>query len=607
MAGTLFFVVGASGTGKDTLLSGAGAALAGDGRFVFARRTITRAADLGNEGHLSVTPEEFDRTERAAGFLISWRAHGLQYGVPAALADDLAAGRHVVANGSRAAVPDLLRVVENCTVVEITAPPDLVAARLAGRGREGREEIAARVARTTPAFPEGVDHVEITNDSTVEDGVAKLVSALLQRAFAALKLTPKPPAASHARVGAGSNALLRAKIAGGVLDEEQYRAVIGDIVAGRYADAEVAAFLVSATGSLTFSEVAAIAKVRAEFARRMVWDEPIVVDKHSLGGVPGGRITMIVVPIVAAHGIAIPKTSSRAITSATGTAEAMETLAAVDLSVDDVRRVVADARGCIAWNGRLNHSAVDDVMNAITRPLGLNSAQWSVASIMSKKLAAGSTHVVIDLPYGDHAKLKSRADAESLAETFRKVGEALGLGVDTHATDGSRPIGRGIGPALEVRDVLDVLDGKPSASQDLRSKALFFAARILQWDKRIASLAQATARAEALLASGAAKRAFERIVDAQGRHPSAVGPGRLRREVRAKTSGNVASVNGWTIAGIARRAGAPTDAGAGLDLLVRHGDVVRAGDPLYVIHANSQAALDAAGDEADQQSGIEVV
>jgi thymidine phosphorylase len=606
MVGTLFFVVGASGTGKDTLLNGAKAALAGDGRFVFARRTITRAADIGNEGHRSVTPEEFDRMHREGGFLTSWCAHGLRYGIPAELDDDLAAGRHVVANGSRAAVSELARRVETCVIIEITAPAALVEARLLARGREDTHEIAARVARTTPALPAGIEKIEISNEAAIEEAVDRLVSALLESSVRSLGLPPRAPIELRGRAIASGTGALRAKIAGDVLDEQQYRALIGDIVAGRYSDAEIAAFLVSATRSLAFSEVVAIAKVRSEFAHRIVWDEPIVVDKHSLGGVPGSRITLIVVPIIAAHGIAIPKTSSRAITSATGTAEAMETVASVDLTVDDVRRVVSDARGCIAWNGRLNHSAVDDVMNAITRPLGLDSALWSVASIMSKKLAAGSTHVIIDLPYGDHAKLKRRADAENLAETFRKVGHELGMVVEAHATDGGDPIGRGVGPALEVRDVLDVLEGRPSAAKDLRSKALFFAARILKWDKGISSLADATARAEWLLTSGAAKRAFERIVDAQGRRPSVIGPGRLRHEVRAKKSGDVMGVNGWTIAGLARRAGAPGDPGAGLDLFVGRGDAVRCDDPLYAIHANSPAALAAAAVEAENNSGIDI-
>ena len=107
-----------------------------------------------------------------------------------------------------------------------------------------------------------------------------------------------------------------------------------------------------------------------------------------MGGVPGSRITLIVVPIAAAYGMTIPKTSSRAITSAAGTADAMEVLARVDLDKEDILRTVRKTNGCIAWNGRLNHSRVDTLMNRITRPLKLDSLRWSVASILSKKLAS---------------------------------------------------------------------------------------------------------------------------------------------------------------------------------------------------------------------------
>jgi thymidine phosphorylase len=269
----------------------------------------------------------------------------------------------------------------------------------------------------------------------------------------------------------------------------------------------------------------------------------------------------------------------------------METIARVDLDVDEVRRVVARAHGCIAWNGRLNHSAVDDVMNAITRPLGIDSNKWSVASILSKKVAAGSTHVIIDLPYGTRAKLKTCAEAEELARLFEAVGAGLGLVVEAHATKGDHPIGRGIGPALEVRDVTWVLENDARAPDDLREKALFFAGRILRWDPALRSDAAARQRAEALLASGAARAALDAIVAAQGRRIPPVGPGAHVRAVKAPRSGTVMAVDGWTIAGIGRRAGAPSDQGAGLDLLVRQNDVVRAGDPLYLIHANAETEL----------------
>lgn len=252
------------------------------------------------------------------------------------------------------------------------------------------------------------------------------------------------------------------------------------------------------------------------------------------------------------------------------------------------------ARGCIAWNGRLNHSVVDDVMNAITRPLGIDSNRWSVASILSKKLTAGSTHVIVDLPYGPRAKLKSEAEAAELALLFETVGAGLGLVVNAFPTDGSRPIGRGIGPALECRDVGWVLDNDPQAPADLVEKALFFASRILAWDPALGSVAAGRARAEELLRSGAARAAFERIIDAQGRREPPVAPGLLVHTARAPRAGTVSEIDGWAVAGIARRAGAPFDKAAGIDLRRHVGDRVAVGDPLFAIHASASSDLDEA-------------
>lgn len=674
-AGTLFLVVGPSGVGKDSLLDGARTALSGDVRFVFARRAITRPADAGGEDHEAVTTDEFIRREDAGAFLLTWRAHGFCYGLSAALADDLAKGRNVVANGSRATIAELARRVPHLVVIEVTAPAGIVAARLAGRGRETVDQISARLARETPPVPLDVDVIHVVNDADLATGTARLVAALTIPWAAQLRVRAMPidtwrdhlaylPAHSSAisasdflgpgRIeisGDGRNirasvhvtdderllgpteiglsrsafdalgvpegtkvriertpspesaATLRAKLRGEELDEGQIRRLIGDIVQGRYPDREVAAFLVAATRGLTDREVVALARARLDFAEKIDWDEKIVVDKHSMGGIPGSRITMILVPLVAAHGLAIPKTSSRAITSAAGTADAMETMARVDLTVADVRRVVAKARGCIAWNGRLNHSAVDDVMNAITRPLGLDSTRWSVASILSKKLAAGSTHVIIDLPYGPQTKLKDRAEADELAALFQRIGHGLGLVVEAHPTDGSKPIGRGVGPSLEVRDVLQVLESAPCAPADLRDKALFFASRILTWDPAIGSEASARARVVELLASGAARAALDRIIEAQGRKTPAIVPGTFCQMVKADRSGTVMAIDGWTIAGIARAAGAPSDQRAGLDLLRSVGDAVRAGEALYTIHAGTQADATTAFSLAGKSSG----
>ncbi len=674
-SGLFFLVVGPSGVGKDTLLDGARVILGTSGRYVFARRVITRPADAGGEQHEAASEGDFTAREQAGDFLITWGAHGLRYGLPIGLLDALRSGRHVIANGSRATIGEIAKRVPRLVVVSIRADRTLLEKRIAARGRESGDAVAARLNRRIgDALPEDVEVLHVENDGTIEEGVQKLVSTLeattrrlylkaypvdtwrhhiaylpgdsvigaadylgpervdvlapdrsiranvhvvpaggslaadeiglSRQAFEDLALPEGVPIQIRRTPAPDSRAALRAKIQGEALSQAQYAMLLSDIVEGRYADSEVAAFLVAATRSLTDDEVLALARVRASFTERMAWGEPIVADKHSMGGIPGSRITLIVIPIVAAHGLAIPKTSSRAITSAAGTADAMETVAKVDLDFAGLRRVVEQARGCIAWNGRLNHSALDDVMNTITRPLGIDSNRWSVASILSKKLSAGATHVIVDLPFGPQAKLTTQGEAQALAHLFERVGMGLGLTVEAHATDGATPIGRGIGPALEVRDCLMVLDGDPQAPRDLAAKALFFASRILAWDPAVGTVEAGLARARSLLASGAARAAFERIVDAQGRRPDPIRPGPLTQPIRAPRGGRITAMNIYQIAGVARRAGAPLDKGAGIDLLRLQGDGVAAGETLYVIYSGAPADLEAAAKLAQDDSGI---
>ncbi len=674
--GIFFLVVGPSGVGKDTLIDGARRALADDARYRFARRVITRPQDAGGEAHEAATPAEFAAREQAGDFLITWSAHGLHYGLPNALAEELRQGRRVIANGSRATLAQLAARVPRLVVLAVRAERAALAERIRGRGRESGADIAQRLAREVElSAPDGTELITIHNDGSVEDGIERFLSAL-DTAERSLRVVRYPVDTWRERiaylpadsvVGAGSylgpervaiadatraitasvhvtqagasklapdeiglsahafdalglpqgsrvnlmrtpapesRSALRQKIAGAELTESQYARLLEDIVQGRYSDSEVAAFLVAATRQLADAEVVALARVRASFMQRLDWDAPMVVDKHSMGGIPGSRITLIVIPIVAAHGLAIPKTSSRAITSAAGTADAMEAVARVDLSAAEVRETVRRTGGCIAWNGRLNHSALDDVMNHITRPLGIDSNRWSVASILSKKLSAGSTHVIVDLPWGPQGKLKTLAEASALARLFETVGNALGLIVQALPTDGSAPIGRGIGPALEVQDVRRVLAGDPLAPSDLREKALDFAGRILAWDPALATPAATRARAEQLLQSGAALEKFEQIVDAQGRRQPPVAPSALTHAVRAREHLRVARLNIAQISEIARRAGAPLDLSAGIQLAAGVGDMLAPGDLLYTIHAGAAADLAIAARAAEHDTGF---
>lgn len=428
---------------------------------------------------------------------------------------------------------------------------------------------------------------------------------LSERAFAALGLADGTAVEiDHARPPR-SQAAMRRKIGGAMLDEAAYQAVVDDIVANRYGEREIAAFLTAAAHGLSTDEVLALTRARLTVARRVQWPMRIVVDKHSIGGIPGNRVSPIVIPIVAAHGLTIPKTSSRAITSPAGTADVMECIARIDLTAEEMRAVVVDVKGCIVWNGRLTQSPLDDVMIAVERPLGLDSRKLLVSSILSKKIAAGSTHVYVDIPVGPSAKVRTTTDADEMRALFATVGTALGLRVEAHLSDGTRPVGRGIGPVLELRDVQAVLAAAPDAPADLRDKALAIAGRILEFDGGLRPGAGLD-RARALLESGAARRAFEAIVLRQGRNPSPPALAPHRAEVRAARTGVIAGFDCYRIATIARLAGAPAEKGAGIDLARPYGARVEAGETLYTIYAGATWDLDEAAAAAASDPGVTI-
>ena len=398
---------------------------------------------------------------------------------------------------------------------------------------------------------------------------------------------------------------VRAKVAGATLDEAQFSAITRDLADHRWSDMEIAAFLMACASFMTPEETLALTRAMVSAGRVLKWDYPLVVDKHCIGGIPGNRTSLIVTPIVAAHGLRMPKTSSRAITSPAGTADTMEVLARVDLDEAAMREVVETCGACVIWGGRVNLSPADDVLISVERPLSIDTPDQMVASILSKKVAAGSTHLVLDVPVGPTAKIADAAAALDLKKLFEFVAHRMGLEIDVVTTDGSQPIGRGIGPALEARDVLAVLENRAEAPADLRDKAIWLAGRVLEADPAI-GLGQGEARARELLADGSARRKLEQIIQAQGPSPLESRLGDRVFEVPAPRSGRVESIDCLRIAGIARSAGAPEDPGAGIDLLRKRGEVVREGEPLYRIHASEPSDFRFAVEASETDSGVRV-
>ncbi|UYN94619.1 MAG: thymidine phosphorylase family protein [Enhydrobacter sp.] len=399
---------------------------------------------------------------------------------------------------------------------------------------------------------------------------------------------------------------VRAKIDGAELSPEAYRAIAEDLAAHRYSKMEIAAFLIASARFTTAPEVLSLTRAMASVGSRLAWDNGgIVVDKHCIGGIPGNRTSMIVVPIVAAHGLMIPKTSSRAITSPAGTADTMEVLARVDLGPDEMREIVAAEKGCLAWGGHANLSPADDVLITVERPLSIDTPEQMVASILSKKLAAGSTHLLLDLPVGPTAKLRDRSRFVTLRKLFEYVSDQVGLQTEVVATDGSQPVGRGIGPWLEARDVMQVLERDPAAPRDLEERAVFLAGHVLEFDPALRG-GRGIVRAREILESGAALAKMRHIMAAQGPPPAACAPGGLTHDVKAAHDGVVSAIDCLRLARIARLAGAPADKGAGVDLFKKIGEPVEKGEPLYRIHAAFEADFRFASRHAADGDGYTV-
>ncbi|MCW5660035.1 MAG: thymidine phosphorylase family protein [Burkholderiaceae bacterium] len=383
---------------------------------------------------------------------------------------------------------------------------------------------------------------------------------------------------------------MRSKIYGHRLDAQALDAIVGDVAAGRYSDMHIAAFLSAcAGGRMDLQETIDLTAAMVNAGEVIDWGRGPIADKHCVGGLPGNRTTPIVVAIVAAAGLTMPKTSSRAITSPAGTADVMETLTRVDLDLKAMRHVVEREGGCFVWGGALTLSPADDVLIRVERPLDLDSDAQLVASVLSKKIAAGASHALIDIPVGPTAKVRTEDDAHRLQAMLEQVAAAHGLHLKVLRTRGAQPVGRGVGPALEAHDVLAVLRGAASAPVDLRMRALALAGELLEF---CGHSAPGTGHSEAwrLLDSGAAWDKFQAICEAQGglREPG-VAP--LREPVLAERSGHVSAINSRRLARVAKLAGAPGAPTAGLVLHVRLGDRVERGMPLFTLHARAAGEM----------------
>ncbi|MEM3026829.1 MAG: AMP phosphorylase, partial [Thermoproteota archaeon] len=311
---------------------------------------------------------------------------------------------------------------------------------------------------------------------------------------------------------------IRKKMSGQKLSGEEIRVIIRDIVENNLSDIELSAY-VSAVEmrGMDMDEVTDMVKAMVETGETIVFDKSPIVDVHSIGGVPGNKYALITVPIVAANGVTIPKTSSRAITSPSGIADTMEVLAPVSLTAQKIKFIAESTGGTLAWGGSVNLAPADDKIIRAEYPLSLDPRPQVLASVMSKKKAAGVELLLIDIPMGKGAKVETEDEARSLAQDFIELGRRVGIRVECAITYGSQPLGRAVGPALEAREALMALEGK-YAPRSLVEKSCVLAGILLEM-AGVADRGKGRELAEETLRSGKALSKLKEIIAAQGGNP----------------------------------------------------------------------------------------
>ncbi len=393
---------------------------------------------------------------------------------------------------------------------------------------------------------------------------------------------------------------IKKKLIGKELAKNEIMAIITDLMINNLSEVELTYFVSGCyVNGLTLKESAFLTEAIVENGEKLNLSKRIILDKHSIGGVAGNRTTMVVVPIIAAAGYTIPKTSSRAITSAAGTADTFEILAPVALTVEKIKEVVEKTNGCIAWGGAMNLAGADDKLIKIRHPLRLDPEGMLLASILAKKKAVGATHVIIDIPYGKSVKVKTKAEGARLGKKFIDLGKLLNIKVKVVLTDGSQPIGNGIGPLFEAKDVISVLTG--GGPTDLRRKSVMLATEML----KMVGVRNAHLEVLDVLNSGRAYEKLIEIIKAQGgrKHIKFPKPKHCF-PIMAKKAGVVKEIDNNKINKIARIAGSPFDKTAGVYLMVKRGAKINKEDVLFNIYSKNKKKLEDAIKAAEEMQPI---
>jgi AMP phosphorylase len=389
--------------------------------------------------------------------------------------------------------------------------------------------------------------------------------------------------------------------------QEEYKMLVSDIVDENLSDVELSAFITASyIHGMTDDEVEWLTRAMIETGDTIEFDTHPIMDKHSIGGVPGNKISLLVVPIVAANGLLIPKTSSRAITGAGGTADLMEVLSPVEFSSDEVKEITEKVGGALVWGGATNIAPADDKLIRVEYPLSIDPYYQMLASIMAKKGAIGADNVVMDIPVGPGTKVPNVQEGQRLARDLINLGHRLGMNVECAITYGSSPIGRRVGPSLEVKEAMKVLESMEGPNSLIEKSAAL--AGILLEMGGAAPRDHGKDLALETIRSGKALQKMKQIIEAQGGDPNVksddIQVGQYTADIFASTDGYVMEFDNKWIIEIARLAGAPNDKGAGVAIHKKRGEQVKKGDSILTIYAEKEFKLDNALTTAQRTNPI---
>lgn len=443
--------------------------------------------------------------------------------------------------------------------------------------------------------PDGTGVIAIVDIATSSALIQRGEVGLYDETTQVLKLDPKADKLDiHLSSKPKSFEAIKKKIKGKTLTTQEINEIIKDCTDGNLLPIEMASFITAMEiRDATDQEVVDLTIAMAQSGEILDFGSE-VYDKHSTGGVPGNKVTLIIVPIIAAAGLFIPKTSTRAITSPSGTADSFEVLAPVSFSKEKVLEILRTEKVGILWGGALDSAPADNALIHIEKPLNMDPFPLMIASIICKKMSMGVKKMVLDIPCGKGTKFPTQDDGRKYALRFKEIAKRVGIDCVCLLTSASQPIGHAVGPAIEAREAMRCLKNPEKGSTSLKNKSVELAGILLEMAGKVTE-GKGKDMALDILNSGKAYEAMKRIIKAQGGDPEidpeSIEVGPYVNEAKATEDSIVTGVENEFINRIAKIAGCPGSKKAGIEIVHKIGQKFKKGDVIFRIFSDNKALL----------------